>query len=229
MSYRTHCDWCGEHLAYESDQAVMPVTIYHRKNKSTLDGKWAEETGVTRHFCAWPKRGSEADSPDRRPSCYERAVEAIKGTTLTAPSMGMEWRLVPVSCDGAGAPALDPDDAVELAGTKVTRELYDALVARLPVAKHELLPAASIVSLDQIAVMTDGELLAIDGIGRRTLEQLREAVAGRERCDGLTLARKVFALLQAGLERVGEEDPMHTVLAGALPPLAAALAQPQQG
>ena len=55
MSYRTHCDWCGTHLAYEDDQAVMPVTIYHRRGKGALDAKWAEEVSVTRHFCARPK------------------------------------------------------------------------------------------------------------------------------------------------------------------------------
>ena len=223
MSYRTHCDWCGSHLAYEDDQAVMPVTIYHRKGKGTLDGKWAEETGVTRHFCAPPKRTNDAPpAADRRPSCYERAIEAIKGTTLDQPSMGMEWRLMPVN---DGVPS--PDEAVELAGTKVTRELRDAIVQRLPAAKHAVLPDAGIVSLDQVAVMTDDELLAIAGLGPKTLKHLRDAVDARAGYDGLALARQVYALLQTGLERVGAEDPMHQVLAGALPALAAALEQPQ--
>ena len=225
MSYRTHCDWCGSHLAFEADQAVMPVTIYHRKGKGTLDGKWAEETGVTRHFCAPAKRAGDAEAdPDRRPSCYERAIDAIKGTTLDAPSMGMEWRLMPVD---DGEPS--PDEAVELAGTKVTRELRDAIVQRLPEGKHACLPDAGIVSLDQVAVMSDDDLLAIDGVGRKILKQLREAVDARAGYDGLALTRKIYAMLQAGLERVGEEDPMHPVLAGALPALAAALAQPQGG
>ena len=62
MSYRTHCDWCGTHLAYEDDQAIMPVTIYHRRGKGALDAKWAEEVSVTRHFCARPKADGGAPS-----------------------------------------------------------------------------------------------------------------------------------------------------------------------
>src|SRR5688572_5567433 len=96
MSYRTHCDWCGEHLAYEDDQAIMPVTIYHRRGKGALDAKWAEEVGVTRHFCAAPKGENGARPPGTADKCYDRAIAAIKGTPVADPGMGMEWRLVPL-------------------------------------------------------------------------------------------------------------------------------------
>jgi len=77
--------------------------------------------------------------------------------------------------------------------------------------------------------MSDDELLEIDGIGRRMLMLLREAVDERGRFDGLTLARQVYELPQAGLPRLGEEDPMHLVLAETLPTLAAALSQAREG
>ena len=102
MSYRTHCDWCGEHLAYEDDQAIMPVTIYHRRGKGALDAKWAEEVSVTRHFCARPKAQANAPADDRE-RCYDRAIAAIKGTPVSDPGLGMEWRLVAID---DGEPAL---------------------------------------------------------------------------------------------------------------------------
>ena len=236
MSYRTHCDWCGTHLAFEADQAVMPVTIYHRRGKGALDAKWAEETGVTRHFCA-PGKGEDLTDRDRSQSCYERAVGAVKGTPLSDPGFGMEWRMMPIADEPPAkvakpkvpAPSTDLVDPVELDGAQVTRELHDVIVQQLPGRKRSVLPGCGIVSLDQVASMTDAELLAIDGIGRRTLVLLRAAVDERVGLDGLTLARQVYELLQAGLPRLVEEDPMHVLLAETLPTLAAALDQAQEG
>jgi hypothetical protein len=237
MSYRTHCDWCGEHLSYEDDQAIMPVTIYHRRGKGALDAKWAEEVGVTRHFCAAPKAedGRRQGSGNK---CYDRAIAAIKGTVVGDPGMGMEWRLVPVggeeepvaAAEGDAAPVAtpptgDPADVVVFDDVRVTRELHEVLTTRLPPKRRGALPKAGVVSLDQVAVMSDDELLAIDGIGRGSVRRLREAVADRD-CDGTALARKVYELLQAGLPRLGDEDPLRPVLADALPSLAAALGEP---
>jgi hypothetical protein len=234
MSYRTHCDWCGTHLAHEDDQAVMPVTVYHRRGKGALDAKWAEETGVTRHFCAHHK-DEDLTEPGRRASCYERAIAAVRGTPLSDPGMGMEWRMMPVADDQpvepvaeaatVPAPAGALVDPVAFADTHVTRELHDVILGRLPVNKRRVLPRCGIVSLDQVAAMSDDELLAIDGIGRRTLMVLREAVDDRVAFDGLALARQVYALLEEGLPRLGEEDPMHPLLSETLPTLAAALGQ----
>jgi hypothetical protein len=231
MSYRTHCDWCGEHLAFEDDQAVMPVTLYHRRGKGSLDSKWAEETGVTRHFCAPPKKDA-SDTTPRSATCYERAVEAIKGTPVADPGMGMEWRIVPVAGEdsppAADRAAPDRQETVPFADTLVTRELLGVIVAKLPAGKQAILPHHGVVSLDQVDAMTDEQLLAIDGIGKRSVRHLRDALAERDRYDGRTLARKVYDLLQAGLPRIGEEDPMQPVLAGALPAFAAALGQAQE-
>jgi hypothetical protein len=246
MSYRTHCDWCGGHLAYEEDRAVMPVTIYHRKGRGSPEAKWIEETCVMRHFCVAPTR-DDGDGPSRaelaaagRPdTCYDRAIAAITGTKLTTPAMGMEWRMMPVDDDGeqrpvatdgastpaTSAPAIDLHEVVSLDGEQVTRELRDVIVERLPPKGRHVLPRAGIASLDQVAAMTDDELLAIDGIGRRVLQALRQAVSDRGGYDGLTLARRVYELLQAGLPRLDEQDPVHAVLADALPSLAAALGE----
>jgi len=238
MSYRTHCDWCGTHLAYEDDQAVMPVTIYHRRGKGALDAKWAEEVVVTRHFCARPKAGGDAPA-DQRERCYDRAIAAIKGTPVSDPGLGMEWRLVPLGEGEPGPPpkatrapgvpsppATDPSQIVAFEGTHVTRELEELIMRRLPAKRHRVLPRAGIQSLDQVAAMTDEQLLAIDGIGNGTLARLREAVLARDPDDGATLARKVYELLQAGLPRLGDEDPLRGVLADAMPSLAAALGEP---
>jgi hypothetical protein len=216
----------------------MPVTIYHRRGKGALDAKWAEEVTVTRHFCARPKAGGEGPV-DRRERCYDRAIAAIKGTAVSDPGLGMEWRIVPIA-DGepdpvpklaraAGVPApptSDPSQIVAFAGTYVTRELHEVIKQRLPAKRHGVLPGAGIQSLDQVAAMTDEQLLAIEGIGNGTVARLRGAVLERDPDDGATLARKVYALLQAGLPRLGDGDPLRAVLADAMPSLAAALGEP---
>jgi hypothetical protein len=217
----------------------MPVTIYHRRGKGALDAKWAEEVTVTRHFCARPKAGGEGRPVDPRERCYDKAIAAIKGTPVSDPGLGMEWRIVPIEegepapapklARAAGVPApptADPSQIVAFEGTYVTRELHEVIVERLPAKRRRVLPGAGIQSLDQIAAMTDEQLLAVEGIGNGTLARLREAVQARDPDDGATLARKVYELLQAGLPHLGDEDPMRSVLADAMPSLAAALGEP---
>jgi hypothetical protein len=216
----------------------MPVTIYHRRGKGALDAKWAEEVTVTRHFCARPK--PSGDGPvDKRERCYDKAIAAIKGTPVSDPGLGMEWRLVPLdegepepapkSARAPGVPAppaTDPSQIVIFEGTHITRELEEVIVRQLPAKRRRVLPRAGIQSLDQVAAMTDEQLLAIEGIGTGTLERLREALLARDPDDGATLARKVYELLQAGLPHLGDEDPLRAVLADAMPSLAAALGEP---
>ena len=248
MSYRTHCDWCGEYLAYDDDQAVMPVTIYHRGGgRSVLDARWSEETRVTRHFCASPKEDTDRGGRNRMglapvdslDSCYDRAIAAIKGTKLGDPGMGMEWRLVEIRGDEPSAPAvpikpapkipaprsMDPTETVSFGGASVTRELYEVILEYVPTSYKYKLPQAGIVSLDQVAAMTDAELLVLKGIGPGIVTALRVAIRERTGYDGLTLAREIFEVLRTGLERIADDDSLHAVLADALPPLAAALGE----
>jgi hypothetical protein len=87
MAYRTHCDWCGAWLARDADYAEMSGTIHHRKGKSALDAKWAEETCITRHFCACRERtltAADATAPDSFP----RTASTGATTGLSRPSRG---------------------------------------------------------------------------------------------------------------------------------------------
>lgn len=114
MSYRIHCDWCGEHLGQDDDRALMPVTIQHPGVKTVLGVRWAEETEVTRHFCASPAEDTDHNGRNRMglvpvrqfDSCYDRAIAAITRTKLEDPGLGMEWRLVPVGDNPRPAKAL---------------------------------------------------------------------------------------------------------------------------
>lgn len=180
MSYRTHCDWCGEYLAPEDDQAVMPVTIQHRRGNGTLDAKWAEETKPTRHFCASPREERDRNGRNRMgimagdsasDSCYDRALAAIRGTESTTPDMGMEWRLVEVGNQKDRERVTKKLDAERLAcaywlagvnrlGSRAMRSLVDAYV-----------------DADRAADMTDEELLALDGVGPGAVRAIREALA----------------------------------------------------
>lgn len=207
MSYRTHCDWCGAYLAHDADRAVMPVTIEHPRGKGTLDARWAEETKATRHFCAAPKdtdldrhgRNRMGLTPDDAPDCcYERAIAAIKGRELSDPGMGMEWRLMPVvDTEASLKPAAKPSPKVPdppkdlgqlvlFASREITAELHHIILTRLPTARKFVLPRAGITSLDQVAAMSDDELLALDGVGHGILRELRQAIRERRGIDGLT-------------------------------------------
>jgi hypothetical protein len=244
MSYHTECDWCGAWLGEEADQATMRITIYHRGGRGTLDAKWAEETGVTRHFCAAPSEDTYHGHnrmglvPDAHlDCCYERAIAAITGTKLAEPGLGMEWRLVGVS-DAAEPPhtaskpapkvppplTCDSDCTLQFAGKEITAELHEVIETRLATSYWYALPAAGIVSLDQVAAMTDDELLAIDRVGHGTVKALRQAIRERRGYDGLALAREVLEVLQEGLARIGELDPTRPALTNTLPALTAALA-----
>lgn len=108
-------------------------------------------------------------------SCYARAIAAITGTEVTDPGMGMEWRLMPIGGTSnpeksAAAkrpdrplppPPADPSKMVRWGETVITAELSHAL-QRVASGYKYVLPEAGIVSLDQVAAMSDDELLAID-------------------------------------------------------------------
>jgi hypothetical protein len=192
MSYRTHCDWCGEWLSHGADQAVMQVTIYHRNGRGTLEAKWAEETRPTRHFCAAPKEDTDDGGrnrmglvpEDRLDSCYDRAIAAITGSELRDPGMGMEWRLMPVD-----APHVDPSTGaprpVKLDWAAHSR-LFDermkpggigALEDAIPPSAWSAVVRTGIVTIAQLEALTDEQLLAMRGIGATSVRRIREAIA----------------------------------------------------
>ena len=157
---------------------------------------------------------------------------------MSDPGLGMEWRLVaigegepaprPKSVRAPGVPpppATDPSEIVAFAGHARDARASRRCLRDLPAKRRKLLPRAGIVSLDQVAAMTDEQLVAIDGVGHGMVRRLREALArARPRRRRDTRPQGLRAA-QAGLPHLGEEDPMRSVLAGALPSLAAALGE----
>lgn len=71
-----------------------------------------------------------------------------------------------------GTPIVDREQDVEPA-------LNDVL-ARLGYRCRYVLPRAGVRTLEQVARMTDAQLLAIEGVGAKTVRVLREAIAERE-------------------------------------------------
>jgi hypothetical protein len=247
MSYHTRCDWCGERIDHYDDQAEMPVTIYHRQGKSKLEARWAEETKVTRHFCASPREDTDRGGRDRAgllpqerlDSCYDRAIATITGVALREAPAGLEWRLVAIEVEHEEEqparkpkgrrvkvptpPPSDPAQMVPFARTEITAELYQLISDEIPLCYRFALPAAGIVSLDQAAAMSDDELLALDRVGHYTVRKLREAVARRK--PGLAVVREAFGILVHGLDAIADDDPMRQSLSQALEPLTCALAE----
>jgi hypothetical protein len=147
MAFRTHCDWCGE-LLYEQDHAEMRVTINRIEGMpSELERRWAQEVRATRHFCvgslpdkdSYDRMGLEVPKSHDTHSCYARAIAAITGTETEAPSMGMEWKLVPMS------------ESPRFRGTQIVLGTTPLTVLCLKVSTERTLEAAGILTAEHAA------------------------------------------------------------------------------
>jgi hypothetical protein len=84
----------------------------------------------------------------------------------------------------SGVPARDltAADLAQLAEptrlTVLRGNLYQAIAPELDLPAQELLLAAGYRSREAVAAATDTDLLAITGIGKKRLEQIRAALAG---------------------------------------------------
>ena len=237
MSYRVHCNWCGKQL-FREDMAVLEITVERRAAASRRERDWAQEKRPTLHFCVGENLDTNrmgmsdmrVDDPD---SCFTRALAAVNGRKTEQPNMGLEWRLMRVSDPTANEPASkpavkipdppeDPGELVRFGGEMITAGLHHVIETRITPARKFTLTRAGITSLDQVAAMSDDELLKIDGLGHGILRELRQAI--RERgIDGLTLAREVYELICEQLPLIDEADPVRSTLADALPGLATAI------
>lgn len=192
MTFHINCDWCGASL-YKKDMAVIEVTIKRRRSNDH-ERILAQETRPTRHFCVndevnYDRLGLPSDEDDLG-SCYERAIATITGERTQPPNLGLEWRLMPVD------EPRTPRSTIRRAAADAQREeraahadhvfesvepaLRRVIAERLPAARKFVLPRAGITTLDQVAAMSDEELLAIRGVGLGILRELRAAVAERE-------------------------------------------------
>jgi len=238
MAYKIHCDWCGERLRYEDDQAVMPVTIHHRRGRGTHDAKWAEETKITRHFCA---AGQDTDldrhgrnrmglvpDPTDLDSCYERAMATITGTELSDPGAGLEWRLV--RADGGDSPKVSEPSSTPAGPIEGNLAAVLALLPRNGTASA--VRRAGITSLEQVAEMSDLDLCELPGIGPRIVHLLRRAIADQGivastgSYSGEQLANDVYDLIRTRMPQVGLDDPLRATLERTMPALGEALGMP---
>lgn len=171
VSYRVHCNWCGKHL-FREDRAVLEITVERRAAASRRERDWAQEQRPTLHFCVGENLDTNrmgmsdmrVDDPD---SCFTRAIAAVNGRKTEPPNMGLEWRLVPV-----------PGGPQERAPQPLTEEMR-GLIDRLPVAYRVVLPKAGIHSVDQLAEMSDEEILALPRVGPGILAIIRTVIEGR--------------------------------------------------
>jgi hypothetical protein len=147
MAFRTHCDWCGVVL-YEKDHAEMRVTINRIEGvASELERRWAQEVRVTRHFCVgslpdkgyYDRMGLEVPESHDTHSWYARAIGAITGTETEAPSMGMEWKLVPMS------------ESPRFRGTQIVLGTTPLSVLGLKVSTQRTLEAAGVLTAEHAA------------------------------------------------------------------------------
>lgn len=170
MSYYIECDWCGASL-HKREHATLEVKV-KRIRETTLKELWAAETKPTRHLCVTPKRhddeldrmGLSGLVEDGEPSCYERAIAAIRGREVTPPDMGLEWRLVRTPESPQPRPVIADD--------------LQAVLAKLVPKVRYALPRAGITTLEQVTEMTDEQLLRLDGVGQGTVDALRAATVG---------------------------------------------------
>jgi DNA-binding transcriptional regulator YiaG len=197
MSYWTECDWCGRCLEGE-DHAEMRVTIHRTKGRTELQAAWAKEVKQTRHFCVMPKdvelddSGSDrmgmAPTESGQKSCYNRAIDAMTGSPITDPGKGYEWRLVSVEEEHVERPPArtlasrfgSPEECAAPDSVAIRQRAaagtFISEAGITPRARHALI-GADIVTLEEVAGRSEHELLALEGVGHGSIEQIGTALA----------------------------------------------------
>jgi hypothetical protein len=173
MAFRTRCDWCGKTLDGR-DHAEMRVTVNRVEGvTSVLERQWKQEGRVSRHFCVgravdkdrYDRMGLNnlaSEDPDRF-SCYTRAIAAITGTETEAPSMGMEWKLVPMS------------EPPRFRGTQIALGITPLSVLGLKVSTERTLESAGILTVEHAADIRErGDMPR--GLGPRRALELDKAL-----------------------------------------------------
>jgi hypothetical protein len=164
MGIRVECDWCRKPI----EAATPYVTI-------EIDGKvrgGRDVGGAARVFCG--------DGMGDR-SCGERLLALLDGNPGGPVDMGMEWRLVPIGAT-VDAPRAPVANAPPIAVSSDS-DLWDFLATLTPSPRHKLskaLALAGITALDEVAALSDDDLMAIDGVGWKTRCALRAFIAARK-------------------------------------------------
>jgi hypothetical protein len=167
MGIRVECDWCRQPI-----KAGTPyVTI-------EIDGKAGgrDVGGPARVFCG-----------DGETSCAGRLLALLDANPEGPVDMGMAWQLVPVGTDGTGGRS---GRSGRYAGNRTPApvpvrrdaELDDFLGTLAPSCRNALsraLRRQDVSSLDQVAAMSDDDLLEIQGVGWKTRTVLRTFIAAR--------------------------------------------------
>jgi hypothetical protein len=192
VTYIITCDWCGKHIGNETDCASLPVTVKRHGSGSRRPNlgagrDWGQETLPTLFFCVSSDGRDARDrmglaAPRESPGgCFERAMDAIRGTPTETPDMGMEWRLVAVGAadtDGR-AHGNRPPAPVPVAADADLAAYLDTLAPSARACLVRALHGAGISTLEQIEAASDDDLMAINGISWNTRCKLRAFQAER--------------------------------------------------
>jgi hypothetical protein len=135
--------------------------------------------------------------------------------------MGMEWRLVSVGGEGhevvrrgKGDPNPEP---VPVHADADLKAFYATLSSSGGFKTMRAFHAAGISSLEQFDAMPDGDLMALEGVGWKTIDKVRAFIAAREAAradeppdtsptlDSLGLSKRTMAILsQHGMETLAD-------------------------
>lgn len=176
MGIRVECDWCRERIEARNGYITLVV-------EGKVKGR--DVGGPARVFCA--------------DECGQRLVALLEGNPGARVDMGMEWQLVAVGevpreedrPRRAGERAADVEDgrysAIRTPPPRpilADAELKDFLGTFAPSARSTLSRAlmdADVTTLEQLADLSDREMLEVRGIGLGTLDGVRAFVAEREK------------------------------------------------
>jgi Helix-hairpin-helix domain len=168
MGIRVECDWCREAIATGESYVTLAI-----------DGKINREdvSGPARVFCGG--RGGKNEQ-----SCGSRLLALLNGNPGGRVDMGMEWQLVEVSGalesdqrhrHSTPRPVSADADLAEFLAT-----ISDGHQTRT----RNALAKAGLATLDEIAAMSDDDLMAINGIGWTLRTKMRHFIAAREAAAG---------------------------------------------
>jgi hypothetical protein len=161
MGIRIECDWCRQPIGKGESYITLAI-----------DGKINREdvSGPARVFCG------------QKGSCGSRLLALLNGDRGGRIDMGMEWQLVPVSGPAEPQGKRHHSSTPPPKPVSADAELLDLMGTLAPSAAYKLegsLRGAGISTLDQVAAMSDDDLMEVDGIGWALRTKLRRFIEER--------------------------------------------------
>ena len=163
MGIRVECDWCRQTIKPGDPYITVAIDgkIRHGGRESEdLSGPARVYCGADRYLDDDPAAEGWSGDWGHRPSCAQRVLAALAGNPEGRVDAGLEWRLMP--------------QAAPRPETFVNGPVSDLNGLRAPILKA--LETAGVETIHDLASLTEAQWVAIRGISRHGVEEIRKAL-----------------------------------------------------